>query len=61
VRVRGGEVGEGDDRGGEAVTRDEAARQLGHRDEVAGAGAGDQHHVRPRLLSDGSIIFSIGC
>jgi hypothetical protein len=53
VRDRGGEVGEGDDRGGEAVARDEAARQLGHRDEVADAGAGDQHHARPRLLPCG--------
>jgi len=43
------QVGEGDERGREAVVRDEAPSELGHRDEVAGAGAGDQHDVRPRL------------
>jgi hypothetical protein len=41
VGVRGGEVCEGDERGREAVVRDEPPRQLGHRDEVAGTGTGD--------------------
>ena len=48
VRAGGGEAREGDERGREAEARDEASRELGYRVEVPGAGAGDQHDVRPR-------------
>jgi hypothetical protein len=41
------EVGEGDERGREAVLLDETPRELSQRDEVAGAGGGQQHDVRP--------------
>jgi len=43
-----GEVGVGDDRGGDAVERGEARGELGHRGDVTHAGAGEHDDVRGR-------------
>ena len=50
VLVPRGEVGKPDECGGEAIELDDAPGELRHREDMACAGAGQQHHVRSSSL-----------